>query len=73
MQSQHFREKSIGQIVSRHHKVTLCKQIRANFNNRQVKTHVQTACKIHDLNMFFHSFHNGLNYYISKKREILEI
>ena len=35
------------------------KQIRAHSNNRQIKTHVKTACESHNLNMEFRSFDNG--------------
>ena len=35
--------------------VRSCKQIRAHFKYCQIKTHVQTACESHDLNMDFRS------------------
>ena len=35
------------------------KQIGAQFQYFQIKTHVQTACESHDLNMDFCAFHNG--------------
>ena len=40
--------------------ITSCKQIRADFKYMYcpVKTHVQTACEPHDLNMEFCSFDN---------------
>ena len=35
-----------------------CKQLGAHFKYCQVKTHVQTACDPHDLNIKFHTFYN---------------
>ena len=35
------------------------KQITAHFKHYQIKTHFQTACETHDMNMDFRSFDNG--------------
>ena len=35
------------------------KQIGAHLSKCQIKTHVQTACESHELNIGFHSFDNG--------------
>ena len=36
--------------------MTSCKQLMAHCKYHQVKTHVQTACDVHDLNMDFCSY-----------------
>ena len=40
-------------------RIMLDKKVRAHFKYCRIKTHVQSACESHDLNMDFCSFDNG--------------